>query len=277
MSPEVTSPNELLEPSSVHVADEPKSRLTGPRVSELQWHIPNYEQETNDEALISRRTSQIPPDSNTSESRRGSARSDFTLTDAEAPSQRPFKSSFSSYKHPYDIRPPQSTYPLPAYQTRPKRSISFADQQPTVHEYAPDTTNIEQLDPQTERALKRRGIPSNMLDLYAIDNNLSPDVERQASMRRQDSTNSDDYVYTSARHGMRRFDSTMSTGSDFLDPDDPRVTGIEAKCLEDAEDVEKNMLRQMDYRARRKHLRRIRIEFNVSCTGSLPFFFSSRD
>jgi len=268
MSPEATSPNE---PSNVHVADEPqslRSELTRPRVSELQWHIPNYGK-SHDQGPASRRASQIPPDSDVPESRRGSARSDFTLTDAEAPNQQPSKSSFSSYKHPYDIRPPQSS--LPAYQTRPKRSISFSDQQPTVHEYEPDTN--EDLDPETERALKRRGIPSNMLDLYAIDNNLSPDLERQASMRRQDSTASDDYAYTSARRGLRRFDSTMSTGSDFLDPDDPRVTGIEARCLEDAEDVEKNMLRQMDYRARRKHLRRIRIEFNVSCTGPLPFFF----
>ncbi|KAF8076533.1 hypothetical protein FPV67DRAFT_1558984 [Lyophyllum atratum] len=58
--------------------------------------------------------------------------------------------------------------------------------------------------------------------------------------------------------------SMTSAGSDLLDPDDPRITGIEAKYLEDPEDVEKNALRQMDYRARRKHLTRIKIEFNVT-------------
>jgi hypothetical protein len=67
---------------------------------------------------------------------------------------------------------------------------------------------------------------------------------------------------------MRRGDSTFSMtsfGSDVLDPDDPRVTGMTSTQLDDQEDLEKNTLRQMDYRARRKHIQRIRIEFNVSC------------
>ncbi|KAF8812572.1 DUF1212-domain-containing protein [Phlegmacium glaucopus] len=66
---------------------------------------------------------------------------------------------------------------------------------------------------------------------------------------------------------MRRGDSTfsmMSFGSDVLDPDDPRLTGVKATQFDDQEDLEKNALRQMDYRARRKHIQRIRIEFNVS-------------
>ncbi|KAJ7904657.1 DUF1212-domain-containing protein [Mycena olivaceomarginata] len=42
--------------------------------------------------------------------------------------------------------------------------------------------------------------------------------------------------------------------SDFLDPDDPR----------DPADIDKNVLRLMDYKSRRKHLMRAKIEFNVT-------------
>ncbi|KAF9057691.1 hypothetical protein BJ165DRAFT_1335228 [Panaeolus papilionaceus] len=66
---------------------------------------------------------------------------------------------------------------------------------------------------------------------------------------------------------MRRGDSTYSLASmnsDIIDPDDPRVTGITAKQVDDQDDLEKNTLRQMDYKARRKHIQRIRIQFNVS-------------
>ncbi|KAF8165217.1 hypothetical protein B0H34DRAFT_780172 [Crassisporium funariophilum] len=63
---------------------------------------------------------------------------------------------------------------------------------------------------------------------------------------------------------MARSDSRMSSGSEILDPDDPRITGVEPNQLDDQEDLEKNTLRQMDYRTRRKHIQRIRIEFNIS-------------
>ncbi|KAF9268113.1 DUF1212-domain-containing protein [Marasmius fiardii PR-910] len=56
----------------------------------------------------------------------------------------------------------------------------------------------------------------------------------------------------------------VSTTSEALDEYDPRVTGVRAEHLEDHEDLEKNTLRQMDYKTRRKHLMRIKIEFNVT-------------
>ncbi|KAF9055520.1 DUF1212-domain-containing protein [Hymenopellis radicata] len=61
-----------------------------------------------------------------------------------------------------------------------------------------------------------------------------------------------------------RRDSTFSNSSQVLDPDDPLVTGNRARYLDDPEDIEKNALRQMDYRSRRKHLMRVKIEFNVT-------------
>ncbi|KAF9464418.1 DUF1212-domain-containing protein [Collybia nuda] len=92
-------------------------------------------------------------------------------------------------------------------------------------------------------------------------------VENQLETRQCSSGDSDICGYSTPRPGIRRRDSTgsmTSIGSDILDPDDPRITGVEARYLDDPEDIEKNVLRQMDYRARRKHINRIRIEFNVS-------------
>jgi hypothetical protein len=68
---------------------------------------------------------------------------------------------------------------------------------------------------------------------------------------------------------MQRADSMASsigsTGSDLYDPDDPKVTGIKRQYLDDPEDIEKNVLRQMDYKTRRKARQKIRIEFNICC------------
>ncbi|KAF5387984.1 hypothetical protein D9615_000529 [Tricholomella constricta] len=246
---------------------------------EPQWHIPVYDNNYGSQSAEEFPTrhvdiSQLPPDQADGEVRRGSTESDATLNSSEGETGDPYKKySLSSYEHPYDIQPPQDAYPgpgVPPLQPRPKRSamrrgVSFSEEQPSVREYVPDET----IDPSAERALKRRGLPSNILDLYAINASNAPgNAEMQSGMRREYSeAKSDDYGYSSGRYDMRRggsMASMMSTGSELLDPDDPRVTGIEAKYLEDPEDVEKNALRQMDYRARRKHLTRIKIEFNVT-------------
>ncbi|KAJ7507957.1 hypothetical protein B0H11DRAFT_2153490 [Mycena galericulata] len=59
-------------------------------------------------------------------------------------------------------------------------------------------------------------------------------------------------------------DSMASNNSDLLDPDDPRVTGVTAQNLEDPADIDKSVLSLMDYKSRRKHLMRAKIEFNVT-------------
>ena len=226
------------------------------------------------EEFPSRKFSHIAPD----DVRRGSGNSDATLNEgpARGSNDQYAQYSFSSYQHPYDIQPPKGAYPGPSGSAtqssqRPParhRSVSFSDQQPTVREYVPE----EETDPEVERALKTRGIPSNMLDLYALN---AQDEERTGLPRRGSDADSVGYAYTGARNFMRRRDSAASTasgGSDMLDPDDPRVTGVTAKYLEDPEDIEKHTLRGMDYRSRRKHRRRVKIEFNVSCI--YIFFFA---
>ncbi|KAJ8698312.1 pheromone-regulated protein prm10 [Pleurotus ostreatus] len=231
-----------------------------------QWQVPVFDNVPPSprngpnpprQELPSRRFSGLAPGSNRN--------SDATLAETFPQSNDEFKKySMSSYEHPYDIPAPESTY-----QNRPggpqsasaRRSVSFADEQQRKQQYEPN--DLPSLDPNTERALKRRGVLHNMLDLYAINNNMDGMGSRQ---------NSEDWPpprgMSSARPGFRRMDSMVSvlsgTGSDILDPDDPRVTGVRAEYLEDREDVEKNTLREMDYRARRKHLMRARIEFNVT-------------
>ncbi|KAG6903500.1 hypothetical protein C0995_005523 [Termitomyces sp. Mi166 len=247
-------------------------RLQDPE--EIQWQTPiydnNYANQSAEEFPTQRNCmNHLTPESN----RREFADSDSTLNAANGETNDPYKKySLSSYEHPYDIQPPEHAYSGPGVaplNIRRKRSprVSFSEDQPHVHEDAPREAN--DVDPKAERALKRRGLPSNILDLYAIDNaNSNEDLEKQDGVRRRGlDANVDNSAYSSARPDMRRngsMSSIMSGSSEVLDPDDPRVTGIEAKCLEDPEDIEKNALRQMDYKTRRKHLTRIKIEFNVT-------------
>jgi hypothetical protein len=282
----------------VNISSAPHTTPRPEYSEEPQWQMPIYENpqshsrpkdDSSPEEFPVRRVSHLPLGPGPTDTRRGSGESDATLYDG-VQQQDPYrKYSLSSYEHPYDIRPPQTAHTGPgpsAAQPPPKRSalrrnVSFSEEQPSVREYVPDEA-IETIDHKTERALKRRGIPSNMLDLYTINaTDTHRDAEKQAGMRRQDSdAESEEYGYSSARPGMRRADSgnsMTSAGSDVLDPDDPRVTGVEARYLDDPEDIEKNALRQMDYRARRKHLNRIRIEFNVTCNVSPSFLFPRFD
>ncbi|KIY74124.1 DUF1212-domain-containing protein [Cylindrobasidium torrendii FP15055 ss-10] len=57
-----------------------------------------------------------------------------------------------------------------------------------------------------------------------------------------------------------------------MDPDDPRVTGVRAEYLDDQGDLEKNALKTMDYKQRRKHLMRVKIEFNVTSMANRQEF-----
>ena len=179
------------------------------------------------------------------------------------------KYSLSSYEHPYDIPSPERVYAndtTSLANTRPsglRKSVGFSG---IAH-----TQGSSDEDNGGDQTQKRQGILANIMQWYSMSNPGTHQIPSQAKpeLTRQSSTLSEnEYGYSSAVSGMRRGDSTfsmMSFGSDVLDPDDPRLTGVRATQLDDQEDLEKNALRQMDYRARRKHIQRIRIEFNVSC------------
>lgn len=55
-----------------------------------------------------------------------------------------------------------------------------------------------------------------------------------------------------------------------VEPDDPAVTGAHKQFQEDYEDIEKQMVREMSYKQRRKALSRIKIEYNISCKSGPP-------
>lgn len=52
----------------------------------------------------------------------------------------------------------------------------------------------------------------------------------------------------------------------FIDADDPRLTGVRRRNMDDPEDIERACLRQMSYKERRKYHSRSKIEFNITCT-----------
>ena len=247
------------------------------------WHIPIYGATNADVAgeFPFRRVSQIPVGPH--DERRGSGESDVTLNDE----QRQLKKfSLSSYQHPCEIVPPSNAYPSPrpATQPHPLRASVQHDAHPSDNYHIPEHQTEESKDDQHldvashERELKRRGILSNYLELLALSHwdTDGDDIEKpQGSTRPQFSRGDSEYSpgYTRLPPNVWRSDSmasTASAGSDMLDPDDPHVTGIAKKCLDDPEDLEKNTLRQMDYKARRKERQRIKIEFNICCMLLVP-------
>jgi len=159
------------------------------------------------------------------------------------------KYSLSSYEHPYDIAPPNEAYaPSSVTNTGTEREqarlVSSGHFDPAV-----------ETDEKQEQ--KRQGLTESIMDWYSTTRSGTHEVPHQTDMKRAQ-TYSDDGSFGD---NIRRRDSNFSNmSSDTDDPDD----GEKQHHTNEA-DLEKNALRQMDYRTRRKHIQRIRIEFNVSC------------
>lgn len=222
------------------------------------WTIPFYgdAQEISHLPLSGSNSHQVSRDARSSEA---------TLAGLGPSESNVDRVSFSSYNHPFEIRPPQPGYTgAPTTQTLRsalRRRVSFA--QDGIYATNPD----EEVNDDQERAQKRRGIPSQMLELYA----LNKEIQEEEQQRNQ-SNISDNYSSPHAfqRPRVNRMDSMASMGSDDVDPDDPRVTGKRAKHLEGNDELSMEAMRTLDYRARRKHLMRAKIEYNVSCELNSP-------
>jgi hypothetical protein len=120
-----------------------------------------------------------------------------------------------------------------------------------------------------DRDGRRRGLFSNLIDLYGVD----AEGENVPFQRRRFSQLDDEYDEEMGGAPMRRSNSDNSQNSQLLDPDDPTITGVRKKCLDDYDDEKRTALRQMDYRRRRKEKQKIKIEFNVTCKS---FFLSAQ-
>ncbi|KIL00592.1 hypothetical protein PAXRUDRAFT_711683 [Paxillus rubicundulus Ve08.2h10] len=194
------------------------------------------------------------------------------------------KYTLSSYKHPHDIPPPQTAYNAQSY-SRPKhkRNASFADGPRRRHDddfdeeaQAPvgwggeddfaDAKICREPDycETNDGEGRRNGILSNLMEFYGA----TPGANGLPYSRRQVSRTKGDRYPTGGPQPVGRNNSNVSKNSDddsdILDPDDPRMTGVTKRCLDDYEDERLNALRQMDYRQRRKERQKIRIEFNVT-------------
>lgn len=191
------------------------------------------------------------------------------------------KYALASHEYPYDIPPPQPAYDI-KLAPRPKQpnKVSFAggtkyrdeskfDTEAQVPASQDHEGDLEDVDINNEpnycemndRDGRRKGIIANLMDFYGV----TPGTNGLPYSRSQ----AYDAIGKSAeRPPFGRYNSNASdsdTNSEILDPDDPRVTNITKRCLDDYEDERRNALRQMDYRQRRKEQQRIRIEFNVTC------------
>lgn len=58
----------------------------------------------------------------------------------------------------------------------------------------------------------------------------------------------------------------------FIDADDPRLTGVRRRNMDDPEDIERACLRQMSYKERRKYHSRSKIEFNITSVLNRQMF-----
>lgn len=80
------------------------------------------------------------------------------------------------------------------------------------------------------------------------------------------------------RAQLLRLNSIASNASEdqdqdqFIDADDPRVTGVRRRNMDDPEDIERACLRQMSYKERRKYHSRSKIEFNITSVLNRQMF-----
>ncbi|KAF7301794.1 ThrE domain-containing protein [Mycena indigotica] len=231
------------------------------RAGSQQWNIVQRDSSADEvesvEFPIRKSPSLAPPDQE--DTRRVSSGSMNTLFGSSSDDELSKRYSFSSYQHPYDIPTLPNAYAgVPIDQNTPPRSrqqrrVSFSDE-PQVNEYDQEA----QINSSDRTPLKRRGILSNMMDLYALEHGLHDDQPNDSQEELRGPSR-----YPNRSQLNRRI-STDSNHSDLLDPDDPRVTGIVGRNLDDHQELDKSVLRTMDYKSRRKYLMRVKIEFNVS-------------
>lgn len=286
-------PPDVMYPSSFHAAipslPPPAHRNFPPPVHPLRQSRPTVADDTNLEALRPQATPvqniQQPSCSSSSTLNNGDSDRDIgafakKFKTKNQDDRLDEKYALASHEHPYAIPPPQPAYDADSESApNPKHpsKVSFAaepryrdesnfDAEAQVPTGRDDEDGLEDVDIDDEpnycemndRDGRRKGIIANLMDFYGV----APGMNGLPYSRAQA------YEAVGERPPFGRYNSKASdsdTYSEVLDPDDPRVTSITKRCLDDYEDEKRNALRQMDYRQRRKEQQRIRIEFNVTC------------
>lgn len=164
--------------------------------------------------------------------------------------------------YPYGIPPP--TY---SYLGSSSRNATFSDSRTTrlapAQGFRTKTNHVEN----TNQNQKRQDLTDSIMDWYSMSRSGTHEIPRQSdidSARGSSDGGDDDYGDSDENIGVRRRNSVQSNASfdsDGMDSNDGRnyFRGSPSE-----EDSEKEVLRRMDYKTRRKHIQRIRIQFNVS-------------
>lgn len=188
----------------------------------------------------------VPPSYQSPSTYRVSGDSSATLCDS-LPATNLQSSTWSSGKHAYDIEPPPGTWP----RSRAFSATSSGGYSEHVEE------DLEKLAEETcQLPRRRRGYLANLIDLYNLYDNT--DDNAFVSKKR-------DSVARAANLRTRLVDPLAYDEDQLLDRDDPLVTGVRKRCLDDLDDVDQNARRQLSYKERRQEQQRVRIEFNICC------------
>ena len=201
------------------------------------------------------------------DSRRASDSSTNTLVDDSigphppTPSRNSHKSSLSSYDHPHDIQSPRAAYSPHVGSRRDTAAIGRSPSHKKYDVAEQDEDYQEELEDAFDNAptlsRTRRGYLSNLLDIYSAPTNEG-NATGVLDLTRQDSV-------AEATSRTSRLVNPLAYNPEWelLDRDDPLVTGIRKRHVDDGDDLEKNVRRQMTYKERRKEQQRIRIEYNI--------------
>jgi len=183
------------------------------------------------------------------------------------PMRRPERSnaqSSSGFDYPYGIPPPNYSYLGTS-----SRAHAFSDSRRTRLPHAQGPKADEANPPGTKRFQSRNDLADSIMDWYSMSRSGTHEVPKPSDIdARQGSSDGGDEGYADSDDnvGVRRQNSFRSNAS--LDSDSENFSdGRNYRSGQQSEDDSENeVLRRMDYKSRRKHIQRIRIQFNVSGT-----------
>ena len=164
----------------------------------------------------------------------------------------------SGFDYPYGIPPP--TYSYLGSSSRPR---TLSGTRLTKLPPAQGSNADKEDHPQPKRLQRRKDLTDSIMDWYSMSRSGTHEVPQHSdidSTRGSSEGDSDENAGVRRRNFRRSNASLDSDSENFSDGRDSR------RGPPSEDDSEKEVLRRMDYKTRRKHIQRIRIQFNVSGT-----------
>lgn len=179
--------------------------------------------------------------------------------------------SSSAYNSPYGIPPPTYSYlGTPSRAGVLPQGFDLAQGYLRSKQDSRGDAKHEQRQNQ-----KRHDLADSILDWYSMSRSGTHEVPPQTELSREGTGSGDDYADDGSNtdnDSVRKRGSGYSINSSDSEVLHPESHGNKREYANKhglTEDIEKEALRQMDYRTRRKHIQRIRIQFNIS-SKALP-------